>query len=73
MSLSIGVYACELEQIGLPTEGLSWNGEILSNHYERIHYLDSLDESQKIAFIDRLLEKAWDAGRSSVELEEVDD
>ena len=63
LNMSIGVYACDLEHLGLPTNGLSKNGQTLTNHWARVNYIQSLptDEARAV-FINHLLEAAYHAG-----------
>ncbi len=62
MDISIGVFASGLRKLGLPTEGLTENGSTLGNHYERVAYLNSLDDEQKVIFIKYLLWEAYNLG-----------
>ena len=71
---SVGVYATSLAQLGLPTDGLSVNGEILSNHWDRVGYLATLTDEQKAVFFAHILQKAFDQGYDyAMELTQGDD
>ena len=68
------MYDCDLTNIGLPSTG-KHNGEILNNKWERLRYLQSLNDEQKIEFLDLLISNAYQSGIATGEenmLETID-
>jgi len=57
-----GLYAYELQQKGLPVEGLSQNSHVLSNNWDLVNYLDGLVAEQKVSFLELLTENAYNVG-----------
>lgn len=56
-------YAYELKKLGLPTDKLSVNGDILSNKYQRLEYLNSLEtDEDKAQFITYLIDSSYQLG-----------
>jgi hypothetical protein len=56
------IYYYELQKLGLPCEGLSQNGEVLTNKWERLDYLNNLDDDAKHIFMNLIYEIAYNQG-----------
>ena len=70
---SVGVYATEMAQLGLPIDGLSMNRLVLHNHHDRVGYLATLSDDQKIIFLAHILRKAFELGQEMTQEDDDED
>lgn len=56
------IYACTLDKLGLPTEGLNWNGDCLDNIYERAEYVKALSDEQLDIFLRHIYKLGYEDG-----------
>lgn len=64
------IHKYELQNLGLPTEGLSDNGSILNNRPSLVGYMNGLSDSQKQVFLDLLIKSAFSSGYEDATAEE---
>ena len=68
------MYDCDLTNIDLPSTG-KLNGMVLTNQYDRLNYMRSLDDDQLIKFVALIEKQAYDLGMARGEkniLEDLD-